>query len=185
MGMNFLILILASFSLFAGSFESQLLDLGQCLDVQKDAVSRHMKLSRVRSREVSDELKAVMDKYEDQYTVTRVLSLLSSTLIQDVCAEDPGRAPTAVGKIKGYRKKSADLSKIDNDLYDVKYIAVNAGFEINDYLYGRAKNQKALKAKLQKATRLFDSDLRKVNALAGKYNQSYKVRSCQKLADKL
>lgn len=144
-----------------------------------------MKLSGARSKKVGDELKAVMDKYEDQYTITRVISLLSSTLIQDVCAEDPGRAPTAVGKIKGYRRKSADLSKIDNDLYDVKYIAVNAGFEINDYLYGRAKDQKSLKSKLQKATRKFDSDLRKINALAGKYDHSYKAPSCQKLADKL
>ena len=183
--MNLLILLLASFSLFASSFESKLLDLGACLDVQKDKVSAHMKLSRARSREVSDELKTVMDKYEDQYTLTRVISLLSSTLIQDVCAEDPGRAPTAVGKIKGYRKKSADLSKIDNDLYDVKYIAVNAGFDINDYLYGKDKNQKKLKANLQKATRKFDSDLRKINALASKYDQSYRVSSCQKLADKL
>jgi len=183
--MNLFIILFASFSLFAGSFESQLLDLGQCLDVQKERVSNHMKISRARSRQVSDELKKVMDKYEEKYTITRVVSLLSSTLIQDVCAEDPSSAPTAVGKIKGYRQKSSDLSTIDNDLYDLKYIAVNAGFDINDYLYGKGVDKNKLKNSLQRAARKFDSDLRKINSLAGKYKQSYPVPSCQKLADRL
>lgn len=180
--MNLVILLLASFSLFAGTFESKLRDLDRCLDNQKDVIDQHMQKSSARSRLASDRLSEVRKKYEDQYTITQVVGFLASTVSFDACAEDPESSRTVVGKLKGYQKRSADLWEVKNMIYDWKYFGVNAGFDVADYLHGRRRDPKKLKQDLLSYLRKSDAAARKINALAKVYGHSYPAPSCSKLA---
>lgn len=183
--MNLILILLASFSVFAGTFRDRLLELDRCFDQQSDIVENYEKSSRARYRESDRRLKEVREKYEEQFLVTRVAGLLASTATFDTCAEDPESSNFVVGKLKGYQRRSSDLFEIDNMLSDIKFMSVKASFSAGDYLYGRTTNQKELKNELRHAAARFDSQLRQANGLAKTYGHSYPVKSCLSLANSL